>query len=219
MSDVGQLHVDAVAALRGGQQFTLGLRPDPIGSGDCLGHDLLGRDLGLGGQPAGPAHPFAGRLLGFCTKLGDLLLGCGQLLLGQRRPLLEDFLGLVAATGEGLLEVGRGLGGLRALVFVERLGFRTPRGGLPVCVVQQLIGCPLGFLDDPAGFPLRAGARLAGVSLRVGPKLDGGRFDLAQLVRYLGGGGGANLRRFLLGENQDLAHPVTQVGERGFGRR
>ncbi len=107
--------------------------------------------------------------LGLGLRLGERAVGLGvdgrlTLLRAGDRLLVGLHLdgellgGLVAALGEGLLEVGGGGGGAGALVLVDRLGLLAAGRGLTVGVVEDLVGLALGCLED-AG---RLGVGLAG---------------------------------------------------------
>src|SRR6185503_17960796 len=112
-----------------------------------VGHDLLGLLIGLGGQLSQIAGGLGAGPLGLGPDLLGVLLTGPQPLLDGGGALPEVLLGLGPPLGQGLLEVVGRLGRASPLLLVDRLGLLPPGGGLPVRLVQQLLGTALGVLQ------------------------------------------------------------------------
>ena len=149
LTDVGELRVDAVAALGRGGQLALGLRADALGPGLGRGDDLgglLARLLESRARSAWPARAAAARLLAQRAARSSRPRARPR----PRPPPGELLLGALAALGQRGLEVGGGLCGLGALVLVDRLGLGAARAGVAVRVVEHLVGPALGVLQSRA---------------------------------------------------------------------
>ena len=164
------------------------------------------------------ASGLAGGPVGLGPQLFGVLLGGPELRLGLRGALLEVLLGLVPPLGQRLLEVVGRLRRLGPLLLVDRLGLLPAGDGLPVRLVHQLLGRPLGVLDDPGRLALGADPGLGGVPVGVGPGLGGAGLEFGELAPDLDGGRRADLGRLVAGQGEDLPDPLTEVGEGRLGR-
>ena len=104
----------------------------------------------------------------------------GGLLLGHGSGELSS--GLVAASGQRRLELGGRLGGLRALVLVDRFGLLASSRRLPIGMVEDLVGLALGVFEDPGRLGVGLGPDVLGVAVGVGT--GGGRGVLRRCLLY-----------------------------------
>ena len=214
LAHVGELGVDAVAALGGGAELAVGLCAHPVGRRAGVGHHRGGALLGVGEHPGDAGLGLAPGA--FHRGLRVAVAGGHRVELGLRGRLLglELRRRLLAALGQRRLEVGRGLRRLGPGVLVERLGLGAAGGRVALGGVALGLGRGPRVGDEPATLGLGVAAGLVGVAVRLsahGPGLRLGvllqRLDLADHAV-------ADLGRLGLGEGQDLADPLAEVGVR-----
>ena len=180
---VGELGVDAVAALADGGELPLGLGSDPVGGRAGLPDDGRGALLRLRDDPADLR--LGGLLLPLrrCPGVHDLL---GQRVeLGLRLGLLLPELGggTVPALGQGGLEVRSGLSGIGALLLEDGLALLPAGRGVPLRRVTLVIGSAPGIGEGPRRLGVGIPAALLGVL--VGLVADGDDGLVGELPRVL----------------------------------
>ncbi len=134
---------------------------------------------------SGPCAPPRRGLLALGAQPRHPLLRLGELLLGQRGSLLERLLGLVAALGQGLLEVRRGLGGLGRCCSSTVSASSRARGDLALGVVEHRIDRSMGVLEHASPFAVDGAAGFVGIAFGFMAGRGDGRFELEPVV--LGG--------------------------------
>ena len=117
---VGELGVDAVAALGGGRELSIGVDPNPLSGGAGVPEQVLGALFGIQDDLSGLNLGCLLLMLGRGAVLLDLLEHRVELRLGGGLLVAELGGRALPALGERGLEVGGGLGGVRALLLEGR---------------------------------------------------------------------------------------------------
>ncbi len=119
-----------------------------------------------------------------------------------------------AAAGEGGLEVGRGLGGLGALLLVDGFGLLEPGGRVTLGGVEPVVGGALRVLEHAGGLGVGVGAGLVGVLVGLAALARHLVGDLLPLLVEQGPAPLEQVAGLVLGEAEDPGHPLAQVLER-----
>ena len=126
----------------------------------------------------------------------------------------EVLLGRAAAAGQGGLEVGRRLGGLGALLLVDRLGLLQAGRRVALGGVEPVVGVATGVLEHAGGLGLGVAAGLVGVLVGVAVLARHLVGDLLALVVEQGAAALEQVAGLVLGEAEDLGDALTEVLER-----
>ena len=221
LPDVGQLGVDAVAALGGGGELALG-----VGCGSRSAVALASLTIWAASSRASSASRPAS-----LAAWARVCLGVGAGALGELARLVEPGLGLghllgelvlgrAAASGQRGLEVGGRLRGPGALLLVDGLGLLQPDRRVALGAVAVLVGGLAGVLHDPGGLGVGLAVDAGGVA--VGLLADPRGAPACALVRWASASSWASLAQLGglgVGQRRGSARPGSRGARSSPARR